>query len=170
MQRASADAEHPDIYIGSSETVLRHEGGSSSYSSTRNYSYHVSWNQTKNRYVIRKYDVNSSGVEKLKDEYDDLPAQEHIGNGTIYEGSPVRAAAKAVMEALNHGVSITDVRKMMQDSGIDESGPVINISKPMNTKDIHVDGSITTTGGICMASASRSGLAKTRVRATLTRK
>ena len=130
--------------------------------------YYISWSPDKNRYVVR-VSGHSFRVGNWSEEHDDIKLTESTYNGKT-EGSPVQAAAKAVMEALNHGVSITDVRKMMQDSGIDESGPVINISKPMNTKDIHVDGSITTTGGICMASASRSGLAKTRVRATLTRK
>lgn len=53
-----------------------------------------------------------------------------------------------ILSAPGTGAKPEDTRKHMKEAGIDVDGETIKINKPMETKDIAVDGKITTTGDV----------------------
>lgn len=72
-------------------------------------------------------------------------------NAKTYTDEVAKGKANISMDNINEAGKqvIRDLAKdEIKNSGIDTTGGTIIINKPMETKDIHVDGGITTTGGI----------------------
>lgn len=93
----------------------------------------------------------ANAAETNAKSYTDIVTEAAKTYAKTYTDEVAKGKANISMDNINEAGKnvIRDLAKeAMKGSGINTDGPTIVINKPMETKDIHVDGEITTTGGI----------------------
>lgn len=134
----------------------------------------VRWNESANRYgvyyVLDREDTSGaswtgSKVHIETDVYTDTGCNKlswvnyggrGVGNGGHYWGisggniEEAHTIAKMLNENIKKGIFMSedDVLRIMKEHGVDATGSTVNITKNVNTKNVNVSGTATTSGGV----------------------
>ena len=109
---------------------------------------YVRYNSAQNRYGVYRDDVALGGYRKTSyDIYDNMHYDPYHVNNEEWSAYTI---AKMLNANIQSGVLVNEekIKNILKETGIDATGAVIKVEKPMDTKDINADGKITVTGDI----------------------